>query len=194
MVPPEYANFFVASTGASAALMGLLFVSITIAPERVFGEMALPGHRALALSSFTALANAFFISLSGLVPNVPFGLFVIIASGIALSQSLLLLGGLRSWQEQGRLFRGITLFVAAVAIYSGELAIGIELYINSPNASSNPGLVTGLLQLLLGVFAMGLARAWELLGAPRARGLASSAVGWVEHRLEKPGSEVPRKP
>ena len=194
MVPPEYSNFLIASTGASAALMGLLFVSISIAPERVFGEAAQPGHRALALSSFTALANAFFISLSGLVPNVPFGLFVIIASGIALSQSFLLLWGIRSWREQGRLFRGIVLVIAAFSIYGGELAVGVELYINAPDANANPALITVLLQLLLGVFAMGLARAWELLGAPRARGIASTAVDWVEHRFEQQGSELPRKP
>ena len=195
MVPPEYSNFLIASTGASAALMGLLFVSISIAPERVFGDNALPGHRTLALSSFTALADAFFISLSGLVPNVPFGLFVIIASAIALSQSLLLLAGIGRWKQEGRLYRGILLFVASLSIYGAELAVGIELYINAPNASSNPALITLLLQLLLAVFAMGLARAWELLGAPRTRGLASTAVDWVEQRFEKQGSEqTPRKP
>lgn len=189
MVPPEYANFLIASTGASAALLGLLFVSVSIAPERVFGESAKAGHRALALSSFTALANAFFISLSGLIPNVPFGLFVIIVGGVALSQSLSLLATARDWRLERRLLRGVILFAASVAVYGSELVIGIDLYVNKPS----PELITALLQLLLAVFAMGLARAWELLGAPRARGLVSASVEWAEDKLEKKSDKPPPK-
>ena len=181
MVPPEYANYFVASTGASAALMGLLFVSISIAPERVFGETAHAGNRALALSSFTALANAFFVSLSGLIPHTSFGLYVIIASAIALSQSLSLLLTAGRWRREGVLLRAVTLFVAATAVYGSELVLGIELYVSN----SNVGLIAVLLQVLLGVFAIGLARAWQLLGAPQARGLVSGAAAWIETRLEK---------
>jgi hypothetical protein len=187
VVPPEYGSFLVASTGASAALLGLLFVSVSIAPERVFGETAQPGRRALALSSFTALANAFFISLSGLIPHVSFALFVIIASGIALSQSLSLLLTARDWRRERRLLRSITMFVAATAVYGTELFIGVELYGNG----ADTGLITVLLQVLLAVFAIGLARAWELLGAPRVRGLASGAVGWFEGRFDtKPAPEA----
>ncbi len=191
MVPAEYMNFFIASTGASAALLGLLFVSVSIAPERVFGESAKAGHRALALSSFTALANAFFISLSGLIPNVPFGLFVIIVGGISFSQSLTLLPTARQWKSEGRLIRGIVLFVAGIAVYGSELFLGIDLYVGR----ASPALISVLLQILMAVFAMGLARAWELLGAPRARGLVSTSFEWAEGRLERKteADEQPRK-
>jgi hypothetical protein len=181
VVPPEYSNYLIASTGASAALLGLLFVSVSISPERVFGETSQAGHRALALSSFTALANAFFVSLSGLIPHQPFSLFVLVASVIALSQSFSLLTTVRDWRREGRLLRGITLFAAAIAVYGSELAIGIELYLKP----SNSDLIGVLLQLLLAVFAIGLVRAWELLGAPRGRGVASGAVEWVAGRRDK---------
>ena len=181
MVPPEFANFFVASSGASAALLGLLFVSVSIAPERVFGSESSPTHRALAVSSFTALANAFVISLSGLIPHVPFGIFVIIAGSIAMSQSLYLLRTARQWKAEQRLLRGIVLFIAAISIYGSEIFIGVDLYFSRTNAD----LISGLLQLLLGVFVMGLVRAWELLGAPHVRGLASGAIEWVEGKVEK---------
>jgi hypothetical protein len=189
VVPTQYDNFLIASTGASAALLGLLFVSVSIAPERVFGPSAKAGHRGLALSSFTALANAFFISLSGLVPNLPFGLFVIIVGGIAFSQSLSLLPTAREWKSEGRLIRGIILLTAGIAVYGSEIFLGIDLYLNKASAE----LISVLLQLLLAVFAMGLARAWELLGAPRARGVVSSSFEWVEGRLEKKPPEPGRE-
>ena len=48
MIPAAYSNFLIASTQASAALIGLLFVSVSIAPERVFGRQAEANHQALA--------------------------------------------------------------------------------------------------------------------------------------------------
>lgn len=57
MVPAEFRDFLVASTQASAALIGLLFVSVSIAPERVFGSKAEALGQARALSAFTSLAN-----------------------------------------------------------------------------------------------------------------------------------------
>ena len=192
MVPAEYGNYLVASTGASAALLGLLFVSISIAPERVFGSAAEAGHRALALSSFTALANAFFVGLSGLIPHVTYGWLIVVAGAIAISQTLSLLVTARNWRRDKQLLRGITLFVAATFIYGSEIAIGFQL-----TSAVNPtGLLTGLLELLLGVFAIGLVRAWELLGAPQSRGLGSGAIEWIERRVQggKPGAAGGPKP
>ena len=51
-----------------------------------------------------------------------------------------------------------------------------------------------LLALLLGVFAIGLARAWELLGAPQGRGPFSLLTAWLEQRAEPPKPEPPTQP
>src|SRR5437867_4948576 len=59
---------------ASAALIGLLFVAVSIAPETVFGSDAEAVRQAQALSAFTALANAFFISMASLIPDVRIGI------------------------------------------------------------------------------------------------------------------------
>src|SRR5256886_6406189 len=98
MTPAAYQPFFTASVAASAALTGLLFVSVSIAPERVFGKEAESGRQAQALSAFTALANVFFISFGGLMPDVPLGVIVTIVAIPAVLQNLALLGLVTHWR------------------------------------------------------------------------------------------------
>lgn len=172
MVPAAYQNFVIASTQASAALIGLLFVAITLAPDRIFGEKAEAGRQARALSAFTALANIFFISFSMLIPDINVGLVVTAVGGVSTLQTLGLLLLLRHWRSQGVLWRSMLLFLGSLAIYGGELVVGHQLW-NKPD----PGALTGILELLLGAYAIGLGRAWELLGAPR--------MGFVSRLLER---------
>ena len=164
MLPVAYQPFFTASVAASAALIGLLFVSVSIAPEQVFGEKAESSRQAQALSAFTALANIFFISLGGLMPDVPLGVLVTIVSIPAVIQTLSLLARARKWRAERTLYRGLFLFLASAAVYSFELQAGIQLW----RDPTNLGWLSGLLQLLLGAYAIGLGRAWELMGAPRS--------------------------
>jgi hypothetical protein len=171
MVPAAYTSFLVASTQASAALIGLLFVSISLAPERVFGSKAEATRQALALSSFTALANVFFISFGSLIPMLPLGL-LIIPGGIAASQTLFLLQLIPTWRRERTLLRGVFLFAVSAVIYGYEIAIGIQLWHSPANTAS----LSGLLGLLLGAYAIGLARAWELLGAAHGRGVTFAAI------------------
>lgn len=173
MIPAEFNNFIVASTQASAALIGLLFVAITLAPERIFGEQAEAGRQARALSAFTALANIFFISFSMLIPDVNVGLVVTLVGGVSALQTASLLVLLRHWHSQGVLWRSLFLFLGSLAIYGGEISVGIQLW----NHPSSFGALTGVLELLLGAYAIGLGRAWELLGAPR--------MGFVSRLLER---------
>lgn len=190
VVTPEFQTFFLASVGASAALIGLLFVSVSIAPERVFGEQAEPVRRAQALSAFTALTNVFFISLISLVPAVVFGVVVVIISIPAIVQTLALLGLTRRWHLTGIIARGIFLFLASAAVYGYELVLGIQIW---RDPTSKDALVNVLL-VLMGAYAIGLGRAWELLGAPRS-GLLSWALESFAARLDRgPRSPGAKKP
>ena len=192
MIPAAYSNFLVASTQASAALIGLLFVSVSISPERVFGREAEAGRQALALSAFTALANVFFISFGGLIPNLSFGVLVVIAAMIAASQTLALLASLATWRREGILIRSLVLFGASAAIYGFEIVIGVKL-ISRPTDTSS---LTVLLELLLGGYSIGLARAWQLLGARQGRGIISGIWARLTTRSRTPrvGVSVPEHP
>jgi hypothetical protein len=163
VVTPDFQPFFLASVGASAALIGLLFVSVSIAPERVFGRQSDAVRQAQALSAFSALANIFFISLMSLIPGVIFGLVVMAVSIPAILQTLALLGLIGQWRASGILPRGLFLFLASATIYGYELFLGIEIWRNPASI----GLIITLVFVLIGAYALGLGRAWELLGAPR---------------------------
>ena len=89
MVPPAFANFFIAGASAGAALVGLLFVAVSLAPEQIVTRRAPQERQAVAGSAFTALINAFFLSLTALIPNVNFGLVVVTVSGFCLLTSLI---------------------------------------------------------------------------------------------------------
>jgi hypothetical protein len=182
MVTAEYQPFLTASVAASAALIGLLFVSISIAPERVFGEKAESRRMAQALSSFTALTNVFFISFSSLIPGAPIGPLVTVIAIPALLQTAGLLLLYPQWRAQGALRRGLFLFVISVGIYGYEMAIGIQLWMRPSG-----GALSGLLGLLLGAYAIGLGRAWELLGARRLGWTGLLTAGW--HRLRQRPAE-----
>jgi hypothetical protein len=178
MVPADFQPFFIASVAASSALIGLLFVSVSVAPERVFGTQAEPVRQAQALSAFTALANVFFISFACLIPGVVVGAVISVIAIPAALQTLALLGLIRHWRAEGIIYRGLLLFLGSAIIYAFELVLGIQLW-RGPVSS---GALSGLLELLLGAYAIGLGRAWELLGAPRS-GYVSTVVSLVRSRL-----------
>jgi hypothetical protein len=163
MVTPDFQAFFTASVAASAALIGLLFVSVSIAPERVFGQQSDAVRQAQALSAFSALANVFFISLMSLVPGVLFGPVVTVVSIPAILQTLALLGLARQWHAAGIVARGLFLFLFSAALYGYELTLGIQMW----REPTSKGALVNVLFVLMGAYAVGLGRAWELLGAPR---------------------------
>jgi len=158
--------------------VGLLFVSVSIAPERVFGKEAEAGRQAQALSAFTALANIFFISFGGLIPDASLGVVVTIVAIPAILQTLALLGLVAHWRNERTLYRGVLLFLASAFVYGFELVIGIKLW----QTPSSLGWLSGLLDLLL--------------GAPRGGilfGLLDMAFGRLDRTL-KPSPQVKEPP
>jgi len=189
MVPPQFVNFFIASSGAGAALVGLLFVAVSIAPEHIVQANAPVERQAMAASSFTALLNAFFISFGALLPeNVGYITLVMSLSGLINSIYLTrnLLKERQKWQS---VVRRINLILVSYIVYGFELYYAI-LLIKEPG---NSEVFYGLTGLLLSVYGIGLLRAWQLLGA-RRYGL----LGWFsplrESNEPKPVSTTEQSP
>jgi hypothetical protein len=181
VVPPAFANFFIASASAGAALVGLLFVAVSLAPEQIVTRRAPQERQAVAGSAFTALMNAFFLSLAALIPNTNFGLVVVPVSCLCLVTSLIqawpLLRRRKGWLS---LLRRAFLVVLSVGLYGLELLNGYQLLM----APSQVGIVYGLVSCLIGAFALGLIRAWELLGVQRY-----GLMGWLSPLRDLPDTE-----
>lgn len=83
--PTEWHDLFAAAAGASAALLGLLFVAVSINLERILRYEGLPGR---ALEAMSLLTCVLVVSIAGLVPgqsHVALGLELVVIAGIAAS-------------------------------------------------------------------------------------------------------------
>jgi len=177
MVTPDFQPFFSASVAASAALIGLLFVSVSVAPERIFGPEADPRRQAQAISAFSALANVFFISMSSLIPGVLIGVVVTAVAAASTLQLLGLMVIVRNYRaDLITTIRGSILFLVSAIVYGTELYLGLLLWTRPSTAA-----LVGILEVLLGAYAIGLGRAWQLLGAPRL-GLVTFLLDFLERR------------
>src|ERR1700709_2367900 len=111
VVPENLHDFFVASAGVAGALVGLLFVAISIATERL-GTVRPESqvHRLRALGAVSAFVNALVGSLVALLPDQDIGaaVFVVAVGGLALVLASLLslvrVHHLRSREMRGALF------------------------------------------------------------------------------------------
>jgi hypothetical protein len=173
MVPSDFIPYFSASASAGAALVGLLFVAVSLAPESTLARSAPPERRAVAFSAFTGLLNAFFISLSALVPRVEFAgplLGLTISSLISVLISSWILLARR--QPFASALRQAFILLASFAIYGLEIGLCALPLLQTPT-SVEP--IVWLAFLLLGVYGLALARAWQLMrDVPAA--LASRAL------------------
>lgn len=175
MVPSDFIPYFSTSAGAAAALIGLLFVAASLAPESTLARSAPIQRRAIAVGAFTGLLNAFFISLSALIPNVYFAgplLSIAIASLISTFISIGFLLARR--QRTENTLRLLLIPLVSFVIYSLEIALCALPLIQTPSD------VTPLMWvafLLFGVYGLALTRAWQLMaGVPAAIASRMQAV------------------
>ena len=75
MVSESFETFFLATAGAGAAFVGLLFIAISIGPQRTFDPRAVAGvqHQRLAEATLLTLFNGFVLSCVALVPGIDVG-------------------------------------------------------------------------------------------------------------------------
>jgi energy-converting hydrogenase Eha subunit A len=169
----SYNDFFAGSATIAGALVGLLFVSLSIQPER--NRRYSIEHRAVAGTAFTALVDALFTSLIGLQPGagLQYGAVIFGVIGLIASSSL----AFRLWSARrdvqlSRRWLSFMLFI--IVVYVAQLAVGLTPHMSNASAASNTATFIYIM------FGIGIARAWELLGM-QGGGMVKRLAGSLTH-------------
>jgi hypothetical protein len=183
MQTPDFTSFFVASAGAGAALVGLLFVAISVNPGRNAGPNAPPERQVVAASAYTALINAFFISLATLIALDSLGGVVAVVGAVSLIATVRLVGDLFPPHATRWIYARHAGFLAVgLIIYGLQIVYGWQYLSHRDNADY----AYTIAYLVIAAYGVGLTRAWQLLGAKR-RGFFSwfSPLNDLEEPQEK---------
>lgn len=185
MVPLSFHDFFSGCATIAGALIGLLFVAISVSPEKLTGDTARTDHQVKAGAAFSALVNTMVIALVALLPGANLGEAGLILAAAGLATTFVLIFVL--YREHGKVKRGdATMFLIMLVLYGLQLANAIKLGAarHDVNGVNNQGL------LAIAFFLFGIARAWQLVGA-REFSLVSTLAAMI-HRtggegLHRPG-------
>jgi hypothetical protein len=161
--PDSYHDFFTAAAGVAGALVGLLFVAVSVTMERMaeLGDTQI--HRVRAATALTAFSNALAVSLFALIPDLNLGYtaFVVGVLGmffvIGALLSMLRLGLRRAGHLRSALF-----LVGLIGVLVFQLRAGITLV----GHSGHHGGYQTIAILVVVCFVIGITRSWELIGGP----------------------------
>ncbi len=163
MTPAAFHDFLVASGGVAGALIGLLFVAISVAPDRLLAEDAAQSHRVRASTALTTFSNALTVSLFTLIPGLGAGWTAAIVAVVGL---LFVAGSavslLRVRRAHPGELRDTGFLVGVAVVFVLQLYFGLRLV----GDDADVGALRGVCVLVVVCFLVGIARAWELIGGP----------------------------
>jgi hypothetical protein len=168
-----YRDLLAAVAASAASLTGLLFVAISVAPRPARGGRRDVIQQVRAAASLLAFSNALIVSLFGLVPgnNIGYPALVLGISGV-----LFTVAGLRSiWGDQASRHRipgqlgliGLLLLTFGIELVAGLLVV---------RSGHDTSALDVICNVLVASLIIGVARAWELVGARDTSILSSIAA------------------
>jgi hypothetical protein len=197
VVPESIRDFFTASASVAGALIGLLFVAISVASDRLARAQAeAQRYRVRAVAALTAFTNALAVSLFALIPGHKIGpAALVVALGGLVFVLAALLSLIRSRQLRLDALRQIrrdtlhdALFLLGLSVtFVVQLIQGADV-IAQPDDS---GAVNTIAALVVVCFLIGIARSWELIGGPSV-GITHEVTALVrgrQRRADDPADE-----
>jgi hypothetical protein len=166
-------QFFTVTAEAAATLTGLLFVAISLAPRHESTSHLGTVQQIRAAAALLAFTSVLAISLFALIgPNsIAYAALVMGVAGITFTAA-----SLRSIYESAHnrllLRKQMGLILLLLTTFGCELGAAIVLVDNVHDATA----LTVLKNVLVASLLIGIARAWELVGARDTGLLASLAV------------------
>lgn len=197
MAPEGFAELLLASAGTGGAFVGLLFVAISIGPQRTFDSaIASAPRQHLAEATFLTLLNGFVLSSLALIPGITVGWVALVLGivGVLLALRLAWLfadlhrhgpGRYPPWRD---LLRVVSLSLIATVVFAIESLVALRLIMRPADEDGYRWLGV----IIVGLYALGMLRAWTLLGDPR-----HGWSGWLNplQDLPAPGeAEAPEVP
>jgi hypothetical protein len=187
MVPESIHDFFLGSAGVAGALIGLLFVAISVSAERLSTtEAAGQVHRIRARGSLTAFTNALAVSLFALIPDGSLGTTTlsvgIVGLVFVLASMLSLIRLIRVHRARLASLRDGGFLIGMAVAFVVQIVTGI----NVMNQPGNIGPVETIAILVIVFFLVGISRAWELIGGPTI-GFTHEVVAFA--RREEPPAD-----
>jgi hypothetical protein len=164
----HYESFFLTSAGASAAILGLLFVAVTV----VNADDANPTTRELRIvlagSAFVALVDIFFVSIVALTGgSVVFGLSSLVMATVGLVATRRLIPRAMRAGNFSRSFRGRTLNIAFASISAAAYSVQFGLALALLSDSRSAALQRALVLVIVALYGSALSRAWVVAGISR---------------------------
>jgi hypothetical protein len=164
----HYDNFFIASAGASAAILGLLVVAVSVVNADDGDPTTRENRTVLAGSAFVALVDIFLVSTVALTGGpVSFGLSGLVMAVVGLLATRRLVPRARRAGNFSRGFRTRKLNIAfaliSVAAYSVQLGLAIALLTDTRSTALQHALVL----VIVALYGSALGRAWEVTGITR---------------------------
>jgi hypothetical protein len=175
-------DFFTASASVAGALIGLLFVAISVASARLRAAADGQVHRIRAVAALTAFTNSLSVSLFSLIPGHKIGPTAISVAAVGLTfvvASLLSLIRLR--QVHWAIVRDALFLVGLAVTFVIELLDGIDVTAHAGNS----GDVDTIAILVVICFLLGIGRSWELIGGPSI-GIRKEVVAMVRAHQDSP--------
>jgi hypothetical protein len=189
MVPASFHDFFNGCASVAGALIGLLFVALSVSQEKLTGADARTEHQVRAAAAFSALVNTLVIALVGLLPDASLSEAAIIlaVAGLATTAGLIIT---LYREHQHRPGRGdVRMLAILLVLYALQLANAVQL--NGPARDLSGISRQGGLAIVFFVF--GIARSWQLVGA-RNVSLASTVTAVIQRPAARSDPEGEGEP
>jgi hypothetical protein len=164
----HYESFFITSAGASAAILGLLVVAVSVVNADDANPTTRELRTVLAGSAFVALVDIFIVSIVPLTGgSVDLGLSSLVMAAVGLVATRRLVPRAKRAGNFSRNSRNRTLNIAfasiSVASYAAQLGLAVALLANT----HSPALQHALVLIIVALYGSALGRSWVVTGISR---------------------------